>query len=57
MHRRKHALECSCWDKYPNEYRKDICLIYYHPCYRPRARKTHCIIDVKYIEEVNQDET
>lgn len=53
MTRRKHALECSCWCKYPNEDRRYSCLEYYvqrHP--RSKERKTHCLL-----KEVYQDET
>lgn len=44
--RRKHAWECSCWEHYPNPYRKDICLKCYDACVpKPRERKTHCVLN------------
>ena len=44
--KRKYAMTCSCWCKYPNENRKNICILHYdqrEP--RPKERKTHCFLN------------
>lgn len=46
MPKRKYAWECSCWCQYPNENRKNICILHYDQRKpRPRERKTHCFLN------------